>query len=99
MTLTMGLRRSLAMDAGAEALVSDEARLTRHEMVDRVARLAAALRDLGMQEGDRVAMLARNAGRLADIARQVPSAKSYVCDVSDQYEVDDTIDQVEQEMG
>ena len=63
MTLTMGLRRSLAMDAGAEALVSDEARLTRHEMVDRVARLAAVLRDLGMQEGDRVAMLAPNSHR------------------------------------
>ena len=51
------------MDAGAEALVSDEARLTRHEMVDRVARLAAVLRDLGMQEGDRVAMLAPNSHR------------------------------------
>ena len=31
-------------------------RLIRHEMVDRVAGLAAVLRDLGMQEGDRVAM-------------------------------------------
>jgi long-chain acyl-CoA synthetase len=63
MTLTMGLRRSLALDADAEALVSDEARLTRREMVDRVARLAAVLRNLGMQNGDRVAMLAPNGQR------------------------------------
>ena len=58
MTLTMGLRRSLALDGGAEALVSEETRLSRREFVDRVARLAAALRDLGMRDGDRVAMLA-----------------------------------------
>ena len=63
MTLTMGLRRSLALDADAEALVSDEARLTRREMVDRIARLAAALLNLGMRDGDRVAMLAPNGQR------------------------------------
>ncbi len=56
MTLTMGLRRSLVLGADAEALVSDEARLTRRDLVDRVARLAAAPLDLGMQAGDRVAI-------------------------------------------
>ena len=60
MVLTMGLRRSLALDANAEALVSNEARLTRREMVDRIARLASVLRNLGMQDADRVAMLARH---------------------------------------
>jgi len=60
MVLTMGLRRSLALDAEAEALVSDGARLTRRGMVDRVARLASVLRNLGMQDDDRVAMLAPN---------------------------------------
>jgi long-chain acyl-CoA synthetase len=60
MVLTMGLRRSLALDAEAEALVSDESRLSRREMVDRIARLASVLRDLGMQDDDRVAMLAPN---------------------------------------
>jgi hypothetical protein len=33
-------------------------------------------------------MLARTAERLADVAAQVPSAKAYVCDVSDQAQVD-----------
>jgi len=60
MVLTMGLRRSLALDANAEALVSDGVRLTRRGMVDRVARLASVLRNLGMQDDDRVAMLAPN---------------------------------------
>ena len=31
-------------------------------------------------EGHRIAMLARTAERLADLAAEVPSAKAYVCD-------------------
>lgn len=49
--------------------------------------------------GYRVAMLARNADRLADLATQVPSAKAYVCDVSDKLQVDTTMTLVEREMG
>jgi NADP-dependent 3-hydroxy acid dehydrogenase YdfG len=44
-------------------------------------------------------MLARTAERLADLAAQVPSAKAYVCDVSDQSQVDSTMALVEGEMG
>jgi NAD(P)-dependent dehydrogenase (short-subunit alcohol dehydrogenase family) len=50
-------------------------------------------------EGYRVAMLARTVERLADLAAQVPSAKAYVCDVSDQAQVDTVLHQVEREMG
>ena len=49
--------------------------------------------------GYRIAMLARTAERLADLAAQVPSAKAYVCDVSDQSQVDATMALVEREMG
>ena len=49
--------------------------------------------------GYRVAMRARNAERLADLAGQVPSAKAYVCDVSDQSQVNATMDAVEREIG
>ena len=49
--------------------------------------------------GYRIAMLARNAERLADLAGQVPSAKAYVCDVSDQSQVDATMALVEHGMG
>jgi NAD(P)-dependent dehydrogenase (short-subunit alcohol dehydrogenase family) len=49
--------------------------------------------------GCRIAMLARTAERLADLAAEVPSAKAYVCDVSDQTQVDAALDLVEREMG
>ena len=49
--------------------------------------------------GYRVAMLARNAERLAELAKEIPAAKAYVCDVSDQSQVDAVMDQVEREMG
>jgi NADP-dependent 3-hydroxy acid dehydrogenase YdfG len=50
-------------------------------------------------EGYRVAMLARTAGRLNDLAAEVPSAKAYVCDVSDSSQVDASMDAVERDMG
>jgi NADP-dependent 3-hydroxy acid dehydrogenase YdfG len=50
-------------------------------------------------EGYRVAMLARNAQRLAALSEQVSSAKAYVCDVSDQAQVDAAVASVERDMG
>jgi len=50
-------------------------------------------------EGYRVAMLARNAQRLAALSEQVSSARAYVCDVSDQSQVDAAVVSVEREMG
>ncbi len=50
-------------------------------------------------EGYRVAMLARTAERLSDLAAQVPSAKAYVCDVSDPAQVDAALTAVERDMG
>jgi NADP-dependent 3-hydroxy acid dehydrogenase YdfG len=44
-------------------------------------------------------MLARTPDRLADLAAQVPSAKAYVCDVSDQAQLDAAMDLVERELG
>src|SRR5260370_210516 len=49
--------------------------------------------------GYRVGMLARNADRVANLAREVPLAKSYVCDVSDQSQVDAAMDRIERELG
>ena len=49
--------------------------------------------------GYRVAMLARNAERLAELVGQVPSATAYVCDVSVQSQVDAAMDLVQREMG
>jgi NADP-dependent 3-hydroxy acid dehydrogenase YdfG len=44
-------------------------------------------------------MLARTVERLTDLATQVPSAKAYVCDVSDASQVDAALDAVERDMG
>ena len=49
--------------------------------------------------GYRVAMLARDAERLADIAKAVPDAHAFPCDVSDAANVDEAITAVEQKLG
>lgn len=49
--------------------------------------------------GYHIAMLARNAQRLAALSEQVSSARAYVCDVSDQSQVDAAVASVEREMG
>ena len=49
--------------------------------------------------GYRVAMLARNAERLAELAGTVPGATAFVCDVADEAETGATIARIEQELG
>ncbi len=49
--------------------------------------------------GYRIAMLARDAERLTDIARALPDAHAFPCDVSDAAKVDEGITAVEQELG
>src|ERR1700722_17849696 len=94
MVLTMGLRRSLALNAGAEALVSDEARLTRREMIDRIARLASVLRHLGMQDDDRVAMLAPNGQHSIEFYFGVLWGGGIVVPVNSRFALAEMIEQV-----
>jgi NAD(P)-dependent dehydrogenase (short-subunit alcohol dehydrogenase family) len=49
--------------------------------------------------GHRVALLARNAERLAGLARELPGAKSYPCDVSDAGQVEAAAERIERELG
>jgi NAD(P)-dependent dehydrogenase (short-subunit alcohol dehydrogenase family) len=49
--------------------------------------------------GHRVAMLARNPQRLAELERQLPDSKGYACDVSDAAQVEATADRIERELG
>jgi short-subunit dehydrogenase len=49
--------------------------------------------------GYRVAMLARNADRLAALEREMPEAKGFACDVSDPSQVTQTLDAVERTLG
>ncbi len=60
MYLTQGLRRSVQQTPNATATIFQGRRRTFAELGERVARLAGALRGLGLQPGDRVGMLALN---------------------------------------
>ncbi len=74
--------------------MSDKARLTLREMVDRVARLAAALLNLGMQDGDRVAMLAPNGQRYIEFHFGVLWGVGIVVPVNSRFALAEMIEQV-----
>lgn len=61
--LIQGLRRAVQLRADHIAVVDGTARFTWAGVADRVARLSAAFRALGLQAGDRVALLALNSHR------------------------------------
>lgn len=63
MYLTQGLHRSLQQNPDRMAISFRGRRRTFREFADRVARLAAALRGIGMTADDRVGMLALNSDR------------------------------------
>ena len=57
MYMTQGLRRAAKLTPERIALISDGRSLSWSELLDRVARLAGALKKLGLRPDDRVAML------------------------------------------
>ncbi|MFE6157787.1 long-chain fatty acid--CoA ligase [Streptomyces sp. NPDC056486] len=63
MLLTQSLHRMLQQSPDAPLTVCGDRVRTVRESADRIARLAGALRDLGTEPGDRVAMLAHNSDR------------------------------------
>ncbi len=66
MELTQALRRAALLKGPQLALEFDGEQFTWSAFADRVARLAAAYRSLGMGPGDRVAVLAVNSGRYVE---------------------------------
>ena len=75
-------------------------------MTDRIALIAgvggatgAALSRRFAQGGYRVAMLARNAERLAELEAQIPGARAYPCDVADLDRLGAVVERVEAELG
>jgi acyl-CoA synthetase (AMP-forming)/AMP-acid ligase II len=71
---TQGLHRSLQQTPDAPATVCGSRVRTFSEQVDRVARLAGALRELGVRDGERVGILAPNSDRFAELLLAVPWA-------------------------
>ncbi len=74
MYLTQGLHRAAQQYPDRVATVCGDRRHTFAEVTDRVARLACALRGLGVGAGDRVAMLALNSDRYHEYLMAVPWA-------------------------
>ena len=66
MYLTQCLHRMVQRTPDAIALVDGDERLSWAELRDRAARFAGAIRALGVEPGDRVALLARNGNHNAE---------------------------------
>lgn len=76
--LTQGLHRSLRESPSAPATIFGDRVRTFSEYADRVARLAGALRELGVADGERVGILAKNSDTYLEALLAVPWANGVV---------------------
>lgn len=74
MSITQGLHRAVQQTPEKTAVIYGQRSRTFLELRDRVARLAGGLRDLGVQRGDRVAILSANSDRYHEYFYGVPWA-------------------------
>ncbi|WP_321916121.1 MULTISPECIES: long-chain-fatty-acid--CoA ligase [unclassified Paraburkholderia] len=74
MYMTQGLHRSLQQRPGAVAIRFGDHSVTFRQLGARVARLAGALRQFGVMDGERVAMLSLNSARYLEYNLAVPWA-------------------------
>jgi len=74
MYLTQGLHRAVQQRPDEIMTIFGQRRRTFREAADRVARLAGALRAVGVGDGDRVAMLSLNSDRYSEYLLAVPWA-------------------------
>src|SRR4051794_26635308 len=68
------LRRAVQVAAGRTAVTCGEVSLTYAETSERCRRLAGALRGIGVEHGDRVAVVGPNCHRYLEIYQAVPGA-------------------------
>ena len=73
-TMIWPLRRAAAVAPDSPAVMCGGLELTYAETWDRCRRLAGALRALGVEEGDRVAVVGANCHRYVEIYQAVPGA-------------------------
>ncbi|MGH3556553.1 MAG: long-chain-fatty-acid--CoA ligase [Mycobacterium sp.] len=78
MYLTQSLHRMLQQSPAMTLTVFGDRRRTVAQSIDRIARLAGALRSLGVQHDDRVALLALNSDRYHEYLFAVPWADATV---------------------
>ena len=68
------LRRALSVASGRHAVVDGDERITYAGLADRCARLVAGLRRLGLERGDRIALLMDNGHRYVEAYLALPAA-------------------------
>jgi long-chain acyl-CoA synthetase len=78
MEVTAGIRRAALIRGNSTGIIDGSVRRTWMETLDRVARLAGALRNLGVNRGDRVAILMLNGHRYFELYYAVPWAGALV---------------------
>ncbi len=74
MSLAQIVRRGRQLRGDAPALIDDDATISWAQFADRIARLAAGFRALGLQDNDRVAMLSDNSARFIEACFATPWA-------------------------
>lgn len=74
MYLTQGLRRAAQIRPRAKAIVDGDRQWTWNEVLERVSRTAGMLRNLGLQAGDRAAVLSLNNAQYFKLLFAVPWA-------------------------
>jgi long-chain acyl-CoA synthetase len=78
MQVTMGLRRAAVIRGHETAVIDGGVRRTWREEQDRVARVAGALQRVGLEPGNRVAILMLNSHRYLELYYAVPWAGGLV---------------------
>ncbi len=79
MTTMIGpLRRAVRIAPRSPAVRCGDHELTYEETWERVRRLHGALRQLGVREGDRIAVVSRNCHRYLELYQAVPGAGSVI---------------------
>ena len=69
------LKRALVAHSNKEAIVCGDTRLTYREFGKRVNRWANSMRKLGVEKGDRVAILSQNCHRVLEAFFGTPPAR------------------------
>ncbi|MEV4939723.1 long-chain-fatty-acid--CoA ligase [Streptomyces zaomyceticus] len=87
MYMTQGLHRAVQQRPDQVMTVFGLRKRTFREVADRVARLAGALRGLGVHDGDRVAMLSLNSDRYNEYLLAVPWAGAVLNPVNTRWSV------------
>jgi len=82
MNVLYTLRRAKRFHANSPAVIDGDRTLTYAQFAERVARLANALRELGIQRGDRVAVLMLNSSRYLELYHALPLAGAMVAPVN-----------------